>query len=96
MRNVFTVSLCHKGILGGALYFKDNEITYRTNKLSVDSQYRNLDMSLADIIDVKTGRLLLLPTVSLCFKDGKCYKFIVYCRKSFINRLKEAGIAERY
>ena len=29
-------SLCHNGVLGGALYFDSQSLSYKTNKLTVD------------------------------------------------------------
>ena len=46
MRKIFMCSLCHNGVLGGALYLENDSLTYRTNKLTVDKKYRNLVSSL--------------------------------------------------
>ena len=92
MKDIYIASFCHNGILGGALYFDDEKVTYRTNKLSVAPEYRNLEMPFENMVDVKTGWLLVFPTVSLSFKSGTIYKFIVFSRKSFIDRLRGCGI----
>ena len=38
MKKSFMCSLCHNGILGGALYLDENSVTYKTNKLTVDRE----------------------------------------------------------
>ena len=49
MRNVFMCSLCHNGILGGGLYLDHQDVTFRTQKLTVSDQYRNLILPLNEI-----------------------------------------------
>ena len=44
MKKSFMCSLiCHNGIVGGGLYIENNAITYKTNKLTVDKKYKNLN-----------------------------------------------------
>ena len=49
MKKTFMCSLCHNGILGGALYLDGSSVTYKTNKLTVDKTYRNLVLPLDEI-----------------------------------------------
>ena len=49
MKKSFMCSLCHNGILGGALYLDETSVTYKTNKLTVDKAYRNLVLPLDQI-----------------------------------------------
>lgn len=53
MRKMFMCSLCHRGILGGALYLDDASVTYKTNKLTVDKSYRNIVLPLDEIAELR-------------------------------------------
>ena len=48
----FVCSLCHNGVLGGALYFDSQSLSYKTNKLIVDKKYRDLVMPLQEIKEI--------------------------------------------
>ena len=52
MKKYFICSLCHNGILGGGLIVDDNSVTYKTNKLTVAPEYRNLVLPLKEIRDI--------------------------------------------
>ena len=78
MKNYFVVSLVKNGILGGGIVVDEEAITYRTGKLTVPQEYRNLVMKYKDINEVTTGMLLILPTVSVKMQNGEEYKFVVF------------------
>lgn len=92
MKSVFVVSLCREGILGGAIYMDDDNMVYRTNKLTVSDKYRNLEMHFEDVAGIACGRLLLLPTVTIKLKNKECYRFIVFSKKRFMDTLHTKGI----
>lgn len=92
MKKVFAVSLCRNGILGGGIFADSEKLVYRTGKLTVEPRFRKLEMPLSDIVSVKSGRLLLLPTAELEMKNGESFKFIIYARKAFFNTLAELGV----
>ncbi len=92
MKKLFLVSLCKNGILGGNIVADDEKITYHTGKLTVPEAYRNLEMRYNAITSVKKDGWLLFPTVTLQFKTGESYKFLVFARKRFLRTLNEMGV----
>lgn len=82
MKKIFMCSLCHNGILGGALYLDENSVTYRTNKLTVDKAYRNLVLPL-DKIAALTWKWIVFPVATFRMKDGLDHKFIIFNKRRF-------------
>ena len=82
MRKTFMCSLCHNGILGGALYLDENSVTYRTNKLTVDKAYRNLVLPLDEIAEL-TWKWVVFPVAIFQMKSGTEYKFIIFNKRRF-------------
>ena len=45
MEKMYVVSLCYRGgLLGGALYLDGERVTYRTTKLQVPPEIRNMPL----------------------------------------------------
>lgn len=84
---VFVCSLCHNGLLGGALYLDEHSLTYRTNKLTVDKKYRNLILPLRDITDFSWKRVLF-PVATVAMKNGERYRFIIFNKTGFEKHLQ--------
>lgn len=82
MQKVFVCSLCHKGIIGGGLYLDRQNLTYKTNKLTVDKKYRNLVLPLAEIQEV-TWKGKLFPVADFRMKDGETYPFLIFNKSRF-------------
>jgi hypothetical protein len=82
MRKSFICSLCHNGILGGALYLDESSLTYRTNKLTVDKEYRNLVLPLEEI-EKLTWKWIVFPVATFHMKNGMEYKFIIFNKNRF-------------
>ena len=82
MRKTFICSLCHNGILGGALYLDEVSVTYKTNKLTVDKAYRNIILPLDEIIEL-TWKWVVFPVAIFRMKNGVEYKFIVFNKRRF-------------
>jgi len=82
MRKSFVCSLCHNGILGGGLYIEDSSIIYKTNKLTVDSKYRNLVLPLKEIADIE-WKWIVFPVANFCMTSGEQYRFIIFNKKRF-------------
>ena len=78
----FVCSLCHNGILGGALYLDSNSLTYKTNKLTIDKKYKNLVLPLSEIKEINWKRIIF-PLATVFMKNGESYKFIIFNRKRF-------------
>ena len=82
MKKTFICSLCHNGILGGALYLDEASITYQTNKLTVDKAYRNLVLPLNEITAL-SWKWIVFPFATFRMKNGVEYKFIIFNKRRF-------------
>ena len=82
MRKTFIGSLCHNGILGGALYLDKASVTYKTNKLTVDKAYRNLVLPFDEIAEL-TWKWIVFPVAIFRMKNGGEYKFIIFNKRRF-------------
>ena len=89
MKKIFIASLCRNGIIGGAIIADDEAITYKTNKLTVPVEVRNLKMRYQDIKNTESGWLFVFPTVSVGMKSGAVHKFVIFGRKRFIDFINE-------
>ena len=93
-KEMFIVSFCYRGLLGGEIIADDLAITYRTGKLTIPTEYRNLEMRYTDIAYVSSDKAAFLPAVSVHMKDGSNYKFVFFfSRKKFFELMKSNGIA---
>ena len=83
MRKSFACSIvCPSGILGGGLYLDEASITYKTNKLTVDRKYRNLELPL-DMINEITWNWVIFPVAKIHMTNGEEYKFIIFNKRRF-------------
>ena len=85
---VFICSLCHHGVLGGALYLDEQALTYKTNKLTVDKKFRNLVMPLEEITEI-SWRRILFPIVTVHLKNGEAYQFLLFNKSRFDTSFRE-------
>ena len=91
MEKMYMVSLCYSGgLLGGALYLDDERVTYRSTKLQVPPEIRNMPLPYCRIRRVEKSKALFLPTVTVEMEDGRERKFLVFGRKSFLSNMKAA------
>ncbi len=90
MDKTYIASLCYQGLLGGALFLDDERVTYRTEKLQVPPEIRNLALPFCRIKNVEKSKALFLPTLTIQMSDGNAWKFIVFGRDSFLSNLKTA------
>ena len=88
MKDAFLCSLCRDGILGGALYLDSRSVTYRTQKLTVRKEYRNLTLPLHEIARI-TWKWTVFPVAAFWMKSGECYQFILFNKRRFQKRLRE-------
>ena len=88
MKKTFICSLCHKGILGGALYLDPESVTYRTNKLTVDKKFRNLVLPLPEIQDL-TWKWVIFPVAAFHMTNGEQYKFLIFNKPRFEKYYRE-------
>ena len=82
MKKSFMCSLCHNGILGGALYLEKTSVTYKTNKLTVDKAYRNLVLPFDEISEL-TWKWIVFPVAIFRMKNGTERKFIIFNKRRF-------------
>ena len=91
MEKMYVVSLCYSGgLLGGALYLDDERVTYRSTKLQVPPEIRNMPLPYCRIRRVEKSKALFLPTVTIEMEDGRERKFLVFGRNGFLSNLKTA------
>ena len=89
MKKSFISSLCHKGILGGALYLDENSLTFKTNKLTVDREYRNLILPLNEICAID-WKWIIFPIANVKMKSGKQYRLIIFNKGRFEKHFNKA------
>ena len=82
MRKAFMCSLCHNGILGGALYLEPESVTYKTGKLTVDWKYRNLVLPMDEIREV-TWKWIVFPVATFHMTNGEEYRFLIFNKGRF-------------
>lgn len=88
MRKAFICSLCHNGILGGALYLEPESVTYKTGKLTVDKKYRNLVLPMAEIQEL-TWKWIVFPVATFRMKSGEEYRFLIFNKSRFSKYFQE-------
>ena len=93
--HTYAASLCWHGLLGGGLILDDERVAYRTGKLTVPPEIRNLALPFCRIKSVEKSKALFLPTVTLRMKDGNEWKFLVFGRNGFLTKLEAAMTAYR-
>jgi len=87
MEKTYIASLCKNGLLGGGLFLDDERVTYRTGKISVSPEIRNLALPFCRIKRADKSKLAFLPTVTIEMTDGTAWKFLVFGRKGFLSDL---------
>lgn len=89
MKNIYLCSLCRGSILGGALYLDDQALIFRTGKLTVSKQYRNLLLPLKEIHGVCwTWRLF--PMACFSMNNGETHRFLIFRKRSFKKAFHQA------
>lgn len=88
MKTVFLCSLCHKGILGGAMYLGDQALTYRTGKLTVSEEYRSLTLPVSEIQEI-TWKWRIFPMAVFAMKDGSTHHFLIFRKRAFVKAYQE-------
>lgn len=88
MKRVYVASLCKNGLLGGGLYIDDEKITFRTGKITVHPQLRNLELTFKNMTDIRKERIIILPVAAVSMKNGEEWKFFVLRRNDFVHTAK--------
>jgi hypothetical protein len=94
VKKVFMCSLCRNGILGGALYLSTETLAYKTNKLTVPPEYRNLVMPLQEIQDI-SWKWIVFPIANVRMSSGETFSFIIFNRSRFEKHFAECRKADR-
>ena len=83
MKKSFACSLiCKNGIIGGGLYIDESDITYKTNKLTVEKKYKNLTIPLDEVNEL-TWKWIVFPIATIKMTGGEQYKLIIFNKKRF-------------
>ena len=91
MEKMYMASLCYGGgLLGGGLFLDDERVTFRSTKLQVPPDIRNMPLPYCRIRRAEKSKALFLPTVTIEMEDGRERKFLVFGRKSFLASMKTA------
>lgn len=88
MKRVYVASLCKNGLLGGGLYIDDEKITFRTGKITVPPQLRNLELTFKNMTGIRKERILILPVAAVSMKNGEEWNFFVLRRNDFVHTAK--------
>ena len=88
MTKTFICSLCHNGILGGALYLEPESVTYKTNKLTVDPKYRNLVLPMGQVREL-TWKWIVFPVATFHMENGEDYTFLIFNKCRFEKCFRE-------
>ena len=81
-KKTFLCSLCHNGLLGGALVLGEDGIAFKTGKLTVSPAYRNLSLPFAEILEISWKRILF-PFATFHMADGKKHTFLIFNKGCF-------------
>ena len=91
MEKTFMCSLiCQTGILGGGISIDNVNVTYKTNKLTVDKKYRNLVLSRNEICEL-TWSWMIFPIATFKMLSGEQYKFIIFNKGGFEKHYNEVN-----
>lgn len=89
MKNVYLCSLCRGGVLGGVLYLDDQALRFRTGKITVSKECRNLLLPLKEIHGVRwTWRLF--PMACFSMNNGETHRFLIFRKHSFQKAFHQA------
>ena len=85
MKKSFICSLvCPNGIIGGKLTIESNAILYKTNKLTIDENYKNIRLAIDKISSISWKRIIF--PIAIVNLDGKQYKFLMFNKKAISMR----------
>lgn len=86
----FMCSLIKDGVLGGGIYVTDKSVIYRTGKLTVSDEIRNLELSISQIESVNWEKGFIAV---FTMKNGITWKFLIFNRKGFQQAFQETGLS---
>ena len=89
MKEYFIASFCRNGLIGGGITADEEGLTYKTGKLTVSPEIRNLEMKYRDIKGFTKKWVLCFPVFSIDMNDGETYQFIIFSPGKFASLLQE-------
>ena len=89
MRKYFIASIIKHGILGGSIILDDAKMTFKTSKLTVPVELKNLEIHYDSILEITNSFKIMLPTVTVKLKDGCEYSFIIFNKAEFIKAINQ-------
>ena len=88
MKKSFLCSLiCANGIIGGTIYIENKSIMYLTNKITVDSRYKNILLPINQISEI-SWKQIIFPIATFQMKNVEKYKAIIFNKKQFLKALE--------
>lgn len=86
MKKVYWVSLCYEGAHGGGLYVLGDHLQFRTNKIQLPDNVKNITIPFSEVAQITKSRSLhLFPAILITLRSGVSYKFILLRRTELIN-----------
>ena len=83
MKKTFVCSLiCNNGIVGGKICIEDKSIIYKTNKFTIDKNYKNIVLPIHEICDMG-WKWIVFPIVTIKMLNNEQYKFIIFNKRLF-------------
>jgi hypothetical protein len=84
MKYIFYASVCHQGVHGGGIILTDDYFIFRTQKVTIDIEFKFLKIEYNSIKNIKYSYVLFFPIVEISLLGGRTYKFLIFN----INRFK--------
>ena len=88
-KQYFIASIVREGILGGWIEADEEQMTFRTNKLTVSPMIRTLPMLYRDIRDFTRRTVFFFPVFSIFMNDGETHEFLIFRPGRFSGLLEE-------
>jgi hypothetical protein len=82
MKKFFICSLCHNGLIGGAIFLEPESVTYSTQKLTVDKRFRKLVLPMHEIREI-TWKWVVFPVATFHMINGENYTFMIFNKARF-------------
>lgn len=86
----FYASACIYGLHGGAVCLNDSGFIFKCQKLTIDPEYKFLQIPYEKIKSVTSGkRILFIKTTIIETTDKKQYRFLIFNRNKFKKYIKK-------
>lgn len=96
MKMSFYASACVNGLHGGGAYLNDTEFRFRSQKMTIAEEYKNLRIPYEKIKNISTGKsIFFIPTTVIETTDGNRYRFLIFNRKKFMRGIRGKVPKER-